>query len=77
MDCDNCTDRGYCPEYEPGGPCVKDRYILRYGDVLKTYTFDTESGCYTIRIIRYDNDLYIHKMLNGVVIEVDNLSETP
>lgn len=23
--CDRCTDRGHCPEYAPGAPCVKDR----------------------------------------------------
>lgn len=23
--CDCCTDRGHCPEYVPGAPCVKDR----------------------------------------------------
>lgn len=23
--CDNCTDKGHCPEYVPGTVCVKDR----------------------------------------------------
>lgn len=23
--CDGCTDRGHCPEYQPGAVCVNDR----------------------------------------------------
>lgn len=23
--CDICTDKGHCPEYFPGAPCVEDR----------------------------------------------------
>ena len=23
--CDNCTDRGHCPEYQSGAACVADR----------------------------------------------------
>lgn len=25
VSCDNCTDRGHCPEYTPGAMCVNDR----------------------------------------------------
>jgi len=23
--CDECSDRGHCPEYQPGAPCAADR----------------------------------------------------
>ena len=23
--CDECSDRGHCPEYKPGAPCAPDR----------------------------------------------------
>ena len=25
VSCDNCTDRGHCPEYQSGAACVLDR----------------------------------------------------
>lgn len=25
LTCDNCTDKGHCPEYIPGAVCIKDR----------------------------------------------------
>ena len=48
--------------------------ILREGRILKANTFDTVKGCYTIRIIAYKGDMYFHKMLNGNVVEIVNLS---
>lgn len=49
--------------------------LLHYGDTIKANTFDTAKGCYTIRIINYKGDLYFHKMLNGNVVELINLSK--
>lgn len=49
--------------------------ILREGRILKANTFDTAKGCYTIRIVSYKGDLYFHKMLNGNVVELVNLSK--
>ena len=49
--------------------------ILREGHILKANTFDTAKGCYTIRIVSYKGDLYFHKMLNGNVVELINLSK--
>lgn len=48
--------------------------MLKEGIILKANTFDTTKGCYTIRIIAYNDKLYFHKMLNGKVVEVVNLN---
>lgn len=49
--------------------------LLHEGHILKANTFDTSKGCYTIRIVSYKGDLYFHKMLNGNVVELINLSK--
>lgn len=49
--------------------------LLHEGHILKANTFDTAKGCYTIRIVSYKGDLYFHKMLNGNVVELINLSK--
>lgn len=48
--------------------------MLQEGTIIKSNTFDTAKGCYTIRIILYKGNLYFHKMLNGSVVEIVNLS---
>lgn len=47
--------------------------MMRYGEILKANTFDTARGCYTIRIIAYNDFLYFHKMKNGEIVEVVRL----
>ena len=49
--------------------------MLQEGLIIKSNTFDTAKGCYTIRIIAYNGELYFHKMLNGKVVELVNLSK--
>nr|DAE38826.1 MAG TPA: hypothetical protein [Caudoviricetes sp.] len=53
----------------------KSVITLREGNILKENSFDTEKGCYTIRIILYSDNLYLHKMLNGKIVEVINLDQ--
>lgn len=48
--------------------------MLREGTIIKANTFDTAKGCYTIRIISYKGNLYFHKMLNGNIVELVNLT---
>lgn len=48
--------------------------LLWYGKVIKENTFDTARGVYTIRIIRRGSELFWHKMKNGVVVEINNLT---
>lgn len=48
--------------------------MLREGTIIKVNNFDTAKGCYTIRIVSYNDKLYFHKMLNGKVVEVVNLN---
>lgn len=52
---------------------VKSEDLLRYGEIVKANTFDTVRGCYTIRIISYQNGLFFHKMKNGSVVEIKKL----
>jgi hypothetical protein len=49
--------------------------LLRYGEYLKVNTFETDEGCYTIRIIQLYGELWFHKMLNGAVVELTNLTQ--
>lgn len=53
----------------------KSIIMIKEGNILKENSFDTEKGCYTIRIILYSDNLYLHKMLNGKVVEVINLDQ--
>nr|DAJ94273.1 MAG TPA: Herpesvirus glycoprotein H C-terminal domain [Caudoviricetes sp.] len=54
---------------------VKSSVLLRYGEIVKMNTFETIRGVYTIRIIKYKNQLFFHKMKNGSVVEIKNLSK--
>lgn len=54
---------------------VKSSVLLRYGEILKANTFETIRGVYTIRIIKYKNQMFFHKMKNGSVVEIKNLSK--
>ena len=49
--------------------------LLRYGTVLKSNNFTTSRGFYTIRIISYEGQLYFHKMKDGNLVELINLTE--
>ena len=48
--------------------------LLRYGEILKKNNFQTERGYYTIRLIRYDDAIYFHKMKNGMQVEIKKLN---
>lgn len=52
----------------------KSHRMLLEGEILKINNFDTKKGYYTIRIVEYKDELYFHKMLNGRVVEVVNLT---
>lgn len=52
----------------------KSHRMLLEGEILKINNFDTKKGYYTIRIVEYKDELYFHKMLNGCVVEVINLT---
>ena len=49
--------------------------MLRYGTVLKSNSFSTSRGFYTLRIISYEGQLYFHKMKDGNLVELINLTE--
>lgn len=50
--------------------------LLRYGALIKRNDFETKKGFYTIRLIRYNGNIYFHKMLDSRVVEVMNLTKT-
>lgn len=54
---------------------VSESTLLKYGSVLKSNNFTTSRGFYIIRIISYDNKLYFHKMKDGNLVELINLTE--
>lgn len=37
--------------------------------------FYTEKGIYTLRVMEYHGEFYIHKMKNGEVVEIKNLNK--
>ena len=50
--------------------------LLHYSDeIFVDNSFDTPRGHYRIRIIKYKNELYFHKMKNGTIVEIQNLSK--
>lgn len=53
----------------------KSIHMLREGTTLKSNTFCTPKGYYTVRIVFYRGNLYFHKMLNGNVVEIINLND--
>ncbi len=54
---------------------VSESTLLRYGTVLKCNNFTTPRGFYTIRIVSYESQLYFHKMKDGNLVELINLTE--
>ena len=54
---------------------VSESTLLRYGSVLKINNFTTYRGFYTLRIISYEGQLYFHKMKDGNLVELINLTE--
>lgn len=60
---------------------MKDKYkvssenLLRYGTILKVNNFVTDRGYYTIRLIRYEDNIFFHKMKDGKLVELKNLSK--
>lgn len=47
---------------------------LKKGAVVKSQKFDTEKGTYGISLIRYKNEIYFFKDLNGTIVECSNLN---
>ena len=55
---------------------MKDKYkeAIYNGDVVMVQQFNTEKGTYEIDLIRYNNEIYFFKMLNGKLVECCNLN---
>lgn len=54
---------------------VASKDLLRYGKILKANTFETARGIYTIRLIKYMGNIFFHKMKDGNLVEIKNLSK--
>lgn len=48
--------------------------LLRYGTLIKKEDFPVEGRYTTVHIIRYEGRMYYHKMVNGDVVELDQIS---
>lgn len=46
-----------------------------HGKVVKTQSFVTPKGLYTIYLTGYKNDIYFFKTLNGELVECCNLNK--
>lgn len=40
--------------------------VLRYGVYLRTDNFETRSGIYTVRVVKYEGRIFYHMMKNGL-----------
>lgn len=47
---------------------------IKDGTVIKNQNFVTERGVYQLAFVRYKNDIYMFKYLNGNRVECCNLS---
>jgi len=54
---------------------VASETLLRYGKILKVNNFSTDRGYYTIRLIQYNDNIFFHKMKDGNLVEIKNLSK--
>lgn len=56
---------------------MKDEFITAsmYGRVVKSNTFETKRGKYTIDILIYEDSFYFYKLKNGTIVECINLTE--
>lgn len=53
------------------GACEKD--VIRYGDIVVDEMYDTWRSTYRLRVIKYKDKLYWHKMVDGNVVEFRSL----
>lgn len=42
--------------------------LLRYGEIKSDDMINAKEGFYRLRVIRYNDKIYMHKMFNGEVI---------
>lgn len=48
---------------------------LKYGEIVKIQKFATMKGVYVITLVRYENEIYFFKDLNGKLVECCNLNK--
>lgn len=49
----------------------KSKEILRYGNIITDdFIEDKDGNFFRIRMIRYNDDIYYHKMKNGLIEEL-------
>ena len=47
---------------------------MKRGTVIKSQKFETPKGVYCISLIRYKDEIYFFKDLNGSIVECSNLN---
>lgn len=55
---------------------MKEKYreAIYNGEVVMVQQFHTEKGMYEIDLIRYNDEIYFFKVLNGKMVECCNLN---
>lgn len=48
---------------------------LKHGEIIKIQKFATMKGVYVITLVRYENEIYFFKDLNGQLVECCNLNK--
>ena len=48
---------------------------IEFGELVKYQMFNSATGFYQIELIRYENDIFFVKKLNGKVVECCNLNK--
>jgi len=53
---------------------VLSKTLLRYGKITLKEDYESDEGNITIRIIKYEGATYWHKMVNGIVTDINKWS---
>lgn len=54
----------------------KNYEAIKNGEIVKNQAFITERGAYQITLLRYKNEIYFCKYLNGKLVECCNLNRS-
>lgn len=52
----------------------KNYEAIKNGEIIKNQSFLTDRGAYQITLLRYKNEIYFCKYLNGKIVECSNLN---
>lgn len=53
---------------------INEKELFRYGEYLKDYNLNDKNGFTRLSIIKYEGEIYLIHMFNGMTIECEKLS---